>query len=59
MNNVSCTSAHLSGQEKKIFKKRKRDLGRVFHLGMISKSIMNNGKEEPTRRASYRHVNNK
>ena len=52
MNNVSCTSAHLLGQEKKIFKKRKRDLGRVFHLGMISKSIMNNGKEEPTRRAT-------
>ena len=30
----------------------KRDLERLCHLGMSSRNVMNNGKEEPTRRAT-------
>ena len=46
-----CVLLHtLSGQEKNVHNlKRKRDLERVCHLGMSSRSVMNNGKEEPTR----------
>ena len=39
--------------EKNNIKKRKRDIDRVSHLGMSSRSIMNDGKEEPTRRATW------
>ena len=44
-----------SGQAiKKIYNpKRKRVLERVCHLCMSFRSIMNDGKEEPTRRATW------
>ena len=52
MDSVLCTSAYIIRSRNKKNYNIQRYLERVFHLGMSSRSILNNGKGEPARKAT-------